>query len=672
MKNRWLAVTSVVLVVFTYFVVVTQFYEDNPGKYGVYSIASLGLKTQSLAQMTNIVEFDEVRNLSRQLGLGLPKDARVFVNDMLGPTNRSKILWYGYLTYYLFPREIAVSVEQPAKYTKDGFVGRPPRSAQELLANGFDVVVETTPQPDHIPVRLLHALANKAPANPDWFRSRSDVVIAFLLPLLTALAGLCLVQFVFPTLCQRLAPLEKLACGLGLGMMAVAALTLGVKLCGFHGHSLVFIIVSVAAIWAVWSNYREIWAGTKSAFWQTIQSPVVMVGVLAFFLLFRMAGLWGLIESDAITAWMLKAKILHLYTGSDIIRWFSEPRLAEAHLDYPTLVPSLHAATFDSVGHVNECVTKFWPAWMLLLLVGALASLKRGGKDLIQAASFFLLALVLLPTTRLYACGEGATMPMIFFVVLGFLQCALWQVEGDRARLGLGLTLLFGAAMAKFEGSIVLVAAGVWTLLLPSTRPSLKASPRFWRVLAFWFAVALPFLCLWAQIPALHFESGWAGYALRHPGDTLSHLPGILMIVLSRWFVSDDLAAWNGEGGHLHWVGRWEGFASLYNHPTLGLAWISLLMTVALWFVAPARRKLILWMLAVILTTIVALSVVFASFVGVTGLSQALEYTEEITAARYLFPLLVAWSATTLILLFAEPSQRTPNPGADATAAPCP
>jgi glucan phosphoethanolaminetransferase (alkaline phosphatase superfamily) len=110
----------------------------------------------------------------------------------------------------------------------------------------------------------------------------------------------------------------------------------------------------------------------------------------------------------------------------------------------------------------------------------------------------------------------------------------------------------------------------------------------------------------------------------------------------------------------------------LYNYPTLGLAWINLLMTVALWFAVPARRKLILWMLAVILTTIVAFGAVFASFVGITGLSQVLEYTEEITAARYLFPMLVAWSATNMTLLFAEPVPQESNPGADATAVPAP
>jgi hypothetical protein len=61
------------------------------------------------------------------------------------------------------------------------------------------------------------------------------LVIAFLLPLLTALAGMWLFRFLFPALSEQMPLLEQLACGLGLGMMAVAALTLGVKLCGFQG-----------------------------------------------------------------------------------------------------------------------------------------------------------------------------------------------------------------------------------------------------------------------------------------------------------------------------------------------------------------------------------------------------------------------------------------------------
>ena len=75
--------------------------------------------------------------------------------------------------------------------------------------------------------------------NPDWFNSNSDTALAFLLPLLTALAGMWLFRFLFSSLSGQMPLLEQLAYSLGLGMMAVAALTLGVKLCGFHGRGLI-------------------------------------------------------------------------------------------------------------------------------------------------------------------------------------------------------------------------------------------------------------------------------------------------------------------------------------------------------------------------------------------------------------------------------------------------
>jgi hypothetical protein len=54
-----------------------------------------------------------------------------------------------------------------------------------------------------------------------------------------------LFRFLFPTLSEQMPLLEQLACGLGLGMMAVAALTLGVKLCGFSGRGLILMVTAV-------------------------------------------------------------------------------------------------------------------------------------------------------------------------------------------------------------------------------------------------------------------------------------------------------------------------------------------------------------------------------------------------------------------------------------------
>jgi hypothetical protein len=465
-----------------------------------------------------------------------------------------------------------------------------------------------------------------------------------------------LFRFLFPALSERLPLLEQLACSLGLGMMAVAALTLGVKLCGFSGRGLILSVTALGSVAEIGRNHKVLLTKITDGCRKMVKNPPTIVilaaGLLVFLILFRLAGLQGLADGDALR-WMLKAKIIHLYTGSELVKWFSNPALAHAHLDYPTLVPSLHAATYDSLGHVDEFVTKFWPAWMLLFLLLALASLNRAGESRFQAPSFALLGLLLLPVTQSYVQMEGGTLPMIFFTVLGFANCALWLAGKDRARLGLGLTLLFGAAMTKLEGFIFLALVGGW-LLLPSIRPSWKPSPRPWRVLAFWLLAALPFVCLRIQIPALNYESGWAGYAAHNPGATLSNWPCIVLMQLARFFVSQDFANWSGEGGQFHWIGRWAGFSSLYNQSTLGLAWFCLLLTVALWFAIPARRPVILWMLAMLVGATVVLSGVFASIVSIKSLSEAVGYTNEEAGGRYLLPVLLAWFTTMMTLFFAE------------------
>jgi hypothetical protein len=597
----------------------------------------------------------------------LPKDVRIFMTDMTGPANFNRVGYYFYATFYLFPREIGVSLDQPTRMAYNEFTGRTSESDEEIFTNGFDVRFDIFPG-DQLRVRHRGNLPLRPPTNPAWFNSNGDTAMAFLLPLLTALAGMWLFRFLFPMLKPMPLP-EQLACSLGLGMMAVAALTLGVKLCGFSGRGLILSVTAFGSVAEIWREHKTLRERMVGGCWKMVKSPMTaifaVIGFIVFLIIFRLAGLQELIDPDA-TRWMLKAKIMHLCTGSEIVKWFSDPALGYAHLDYPTLVPSLHAATYDSLGHVDEFVTKFWPAWMLLFLVAALASLNRGGKGRFYAPYFGLLGLLLLPVTQSYVQMEGGTLPMVFFTVLGFVQCARWLMEKDRARLGLGLTLLFGAAMAKFEGFIFLALAGSWMLLLPSARPSLKPSPHLWPVLAFWLLAALPFVCLRVQIPSLHFESGWAGYALHHPGTTLANWPRLFLILLARLFVNPDFASWNGEGGQLHWIGRWDGLLSLYNPSTLGLAWLCLLLAAALWFSVPARRQVIVWTLAMLAGALAAFSGVFASFANITDLDQVIGYTADVVAGRYLLPILLAWFATMMTVFFAElPSSASvsSNPG---------
>jgi len=669
MNNRWLSLVSASLVAFAslvitwHFVITWQVWHLKVVNLPNFpTIAISCIRAEQLAGITNIV--DRSRNFIPASGmcwysdLVLPSDARVFMTDMTGPTNYGKIVYYYYVTYYLFPREIGVSVDQPARQTKDGFLGKTAESDQEILAHGFDVKIDNATNESGLDGIALRKLTLRPPTNPVWFSSNFDTAMAFLLPLLTALSGRWLLRLLFSTLSGQMPLLKQLAYGLGLGMMAVAALTLGVKLCGFHGRGLIFMVTAVGAIAEIWRDRKVLLTTITDSCWKMVHSPItavfVIIGLLVFLILFRLAGLEGLTEPDAVMAWSLKAKIMHLFTGNELVQWFSKPRLAHAHLDYPTLVPSLHAATYDSLGHVDEFVTKFWNTWMLLFLLIAFAALNRGGKSRFCALHFALLSLLLLPVIQKYVQMEGGTLPMVFFTVLGFVQCALWLMGKNRARLGLGLTLLFGAAMTKFEGFIFLALVGGWMLLLPSARPSLKPSPGFWRVLAFWFLAALPFLCLRIQIPSLHFESGWAGYALRNPGTTLSNWPGLFLILLARLFVSSDFANWSEEGGQLHWIGRWEGLSSLYNYPTVGLAWLCLFMAVALWFAVPARRPVIVWTLAMLIGALAAFSGVFASFVNITDLGQVIGYTADDVAGRYLLPVLLAWFATMMTVFFAE------------------
>jgi hypothetical protein len=662
MNSRWVNLVSISLVIFASLVITWQFRHcDGDLKNLVHSsLVPSFIRGERLAGITNIVprNHEPVPFSEKALyyDLVLPKNVSVFITDMTGPTNYNRIMYYYYMTYYLFPREVGTSLDHKTCITKDRLLGRTSESSQEILTNGFDVRFDISPV--KMDVTALSGISVRFPTNPVWFNSNYDTSIAFLLPLLTALAGMWLFRFLFSTLSGQMPLLEQLACGLGLGMMAVTAFTLGIKLCGWHGYHLAFLMTGMGTIAEIWRNHKVYGNRIADGCGKMVHRPVILslfvAGSLVFLVLFRLAGLQGLVEYDAVMAWSLKAKIIHLCTGGEIVQWFSNPRLAHAHLDYPTLVPSLHAATYDSIGHVDEFITKFWPTWMLFFLLAGLASLNRGAKGLFHAPYFALLGLLLLPATQKYVQMEGGTLPMIFFTVMGFVQCALWLVEKDRSRLGLGLTLLFGAAMAKFEGFIFLALAGSWLLLVPSARPSLRPSPNLWRMLAFWFLAALPFICLRIRIPVLHFESGWAGYALHNPGLTLSNCPWIFIILLARLFVNSDFADWNGENGEMHWTGRWDNFSSMYNHATLGLAWLCLFMTVACWFAVPARRQVVVWVLAMLVGALAAFSMVFASLFNVTNLVATIGYTEDHIAGRYLLPILLAWFATIMTLFFAN------------------
>ena len=92
-----------------------------------------------------------------------------------------------------------------------------------------------------------------------------------------------------------------------------------------------------------------------------------------------------------------------------------------------------------------------------------------------------------------------------------------------------------------------------------------------------------------------------------------------------------------------------------------------MLMTVALWFALPARRRVIVWTFAMLVGATAAFSGIFASFIGIKGLSEAINYTVDVAAGRYLLPMLLAWFATMMTMFFADLPSSTSTPAPNTT-----
>src|SRR6185437_2776229 len=218
MNKRWIISINASILLFTSFVVISQLRDFSSPQYGMGSAALLPKKCEMLSQMTNIIDRDATIRSSagadRYLDLTLPKNARVFMTGILGTNASGRSGNYYYLTYYLFPREVGASIGGPVQFTKDGIQGHAAESDEEILTNGFDVRVDLT-EDAVIHPKMLRDFPLTEPTNPPWFNSCRDFAMAFLLPLLTALAGIWLLRWLFPNL--ELPLLEKLACSFGLG-----------------------------------------------------------------------------------------------------------------------------------------------------------------------------------------------------------------------------------------------------------------------------------------------------------------------------------------------------------------------------------------------------------------------------------------------------------------------
>ena len=206
MNSRWLNLVSISLVAFTGMVMAWQLLHYDGKGEGILPESCIALsyrKGEVLAKIPDLVPRVGAYRPGIEswwtLDLALPEDARVFLTDMTGPTNYYKLMYYYYATYHLFPREVGVGVDHVTRLTKDGFVGRTSESDQEIFTNGYDIRLDFK-SGETMTCKMLRELPLTRPANPDWFDSVSDTGIAFVLPFLTALTGMWLLRFLFPSL----------------------------------------------------------------------------------------------------------------------------------------------------------------------------------------------------------------------------------------------------------------------------------------------------------------------------------------------------------------------------------------------------------------------------------------------------------------------------------------
>ena len=588
----------------------------------------------------------------RSINALIPPDARVFVLDILGPENFSKIGIFCYLNYYLFPRDVAISLDQPPVFQLGGVAGHEPASPEELKQAGYDFALPIKSDMTGYAIRLGSLVLRSPETNPQAI-PQGDGIIALLLPLAVTITGSRIVRWLFRDLKGILTIGEWLACGLAVGAYFLTQLTLGLRLAGACWER---VLTTIIAIWAVGEVALLVWN------WRALR-PQFKIRHLWWLLLvpaglllwcqFRLAGLLGLQEFDAVAFWAFKAKILHYCAGDEIWTWFRNPALAYAHLDYPLLVPLLHALTYGALGHVNEFVIKFWNQWMLLLLAAAVLGAMHFPKQRPWLSAAVATAIVLLPMTRKYALMEGATIPMLFYTVLSSMQLAVGMVEQQAGRLRLGLLLLLAAAMVKFEGMLLLGLWGVVLLLDRESRAALWPLRRLGWAGLLGVVAWLPYVVFRWNGPVPHPESGWVGLLIKNARAVLHILPMAWTAMLSRRFLNNDFAFWRSpDNQHAVWQGHWAGWSSLVDAWTPGVGWVCLLLLLVAWL-----RGGRLWWMGFRLCLMFLVFATVVSLVWSTVQPSSMNYTLALDGSvgaiggRYLYPVLLAWLVAGVILL---------------------
>ncbi|MDD5141500.1 MAG: hypothetical protein PHY43_14720 [Verrucomicrobiales bacterium] len=676
---RWLEWCALTVVVLVALAAIYEAFLADPQKTGQGMFSQFQQRATMLGNETDPLKRDSMciplSAFGRSVDAQIPTNARVFLAGMLGPENAGGLGYFYFLSNYLFPREVAISLGQPPVYNLAGVPqGRNPASLDELTQAGYDLVLQLTPD-GRIESRALKPL-QPSQIKPEPISS-GDEAVAFFLPLAVALAGTRMVRLLFKELENVLSSGELLASGLAIGAFFLTQSILALRMAGARMEHIMGLGVMLWAVVELVLLFRRQHAQMlqfKFSIRQIWWLLLIPAGLMLW-CLFRLAGKEGLLEFDAIAFWAFKAKFFYYCAGPELLNWLKNPTLSYAHMDYPLLATLLHSFTYGVVGHVDEFVTKFWNQWMLLFLGWAILGAGKFPNQKPWLVAAVATAVILLPMTLEFTRKEGGTIPMVFFTVLSSLQLAIGMAEKQPGRIRLGLLLLMATAMVKFEGIVLL---GFWGILLLLDKDSRTV---FWPLRRIGLAGLLglagwmPYIVLRLHGTAPNAESAWMGQLIKDPGTVLGILPMHFLAFLSRRFLNNDFAAWGApDNQHAVWQGKWTGLESLADQATLGLGWACLLLVGLAWLRGGKLCWTVLRLFLVFLGFTLFICIVWSSArSNPLNYSSSLAGSESITGGRYLYPALMSWFVAGFVFLVRvapdkpvlppEEKPRSSNPG---------
>ena len=115
-------------------------------QYRRLSLWMLNQRANELSQTVDPIERDKLcfanSALARKADKIIPPNARVFVDGVLGEEGAGRSAMYLFLQYYLYPRDLEISMEGRATMNGNIFLGtRWPGGPEVLEAAGYDFLV---------------------------------------------------------------------------------------------------------------------------------------------------------------------------------------------------------------------------------------------------------------------------------------------------------------------------------------------------------------------------------------------------------------------------------------------------------------------------------------------------------------------------------------------------